>query len=70
MIFIDVVIDEEFYENMNRTIPDGNVMNVSLIIIEGKYDAIDAGDFLCHGYYIINFSSSPCTLLFDLSIEG
>ena len=37
---------------------DGNVMNMSLIIMEGKYGAIDADDPPCHGYYIINFPFS------------
>ena len=45
-------------------------MNMSLIIMEGKYDAIDADDSSCYGYYIINFSSSPYTLQSDLSIYG
>ena len=45
-------------------------MNMSLIITEGKYGAIDTDDSLCHGYYIINFSSSPYTLQADLSIYG
>ena len=45
-------------------------MNMSLIIIEGKYGAIDTDDYLCHGYYIINFPSSPYTLQEDFSIYG
>ena len=52
MIFKDEGIDEVYKKNINRTILDGNVMNMSLIIIEGKYGAIDTGDFLCHGYFI------------------
>ena len=28
-------------------------MNIYLIIVEGKYVAIDADDSTCHGYYII-----------------
>ena len=59
MIFLGT--DEEYYENINRTILDGNVMNMSLIITEGKYGAIDTDDYSCHGYYIIKFSSSPYT---------
>ena len=37
-------------------------MNVSLIITEGNYDAIDADDYAYHGYYVIIFSSYPYTL--------
>ena len=33
-------------------------MNMYLIIMEGKYGAIDNGDSSCHGYHIIKFSSS------------
>ena len=42
---------EEEYKQMNQTIIDGNVMNMSLIIIEGNYGAIDADDSTCYGYY-------------------
>ena len=45
-------------------------MNIYLIIVEGKYVAIDADDSTCHGYYIIRFSSSPYTLQSDLIING
>ena len=45
-------------------------MNMYLIISEGKYGAIDTDDYLCHGYYIIKFSSSPYTLQADLIIDG
>ena len=45
-------------------------MIMYLIITEGKYGAIDGDDSSCHGYYIINFSSSPYTLQSDLSIDG
>ena len=45
-------------------------MNMYLIIKEGKYGSIDADDSLCHGYYIIEFSSSTYTLQADLSIDG
>ena len=34
-------------------------MNIYLIIMEGKYGAIDSENSSCHGYYIIKFSSSP-----------
>ena len=44
MNFLDDGTDEEYYEKINRTILDGNVMNVSLIFIEGKYGAIDTDD--------------------------
>ena len=45
-------------------------MNMSLIIMEVKYVAIDTDDSSCHGYYIIKFSSLPYTLQSDLSIDG
>ena len=45
-------------------------MKMGLLIMEGNYGAIDAGDFVCHGYFIINFSSSPYNLQADLSIDG
>ena len=70
IIFLDHETDEEIYEYISQTIPDGNVMNIHLIIMERKYVAIDAGDSSCHGYYIIKFSSSQYTLQADLSIYG
>ena len=45
-------------------------MNIPLIIMKGEYGAIDTADSLCHGYYIITFSSSTFTLETDLSIDG
>ena len=45
-------------------------MNMSLIIMELKYVAIDTDDSLCHGYYIIKFSSYLYTLQTHLSIDG
>ena len=45
-------------------------MNMSLIIIEGKYGAIDTDDSLWQGYSTIKFSSSPYTLQVGLSIDG
>ena len=33
MNYLDDDTDEEYYENINLTIFDGNVMNMSLIII-------------------------------------
>ena len=68
--FLDDRTDEKHYKNINRTILDGTVMNMSLITTEGKYGAIDTDDYSCHRYYIIKFSSSPCTLQGDLSIDG
>ena len=38
--------------------------------MEGKYGAIDTDDYSCHGYYIINFSSSPYKFQSDFSIDG
>ena len=45
-------------------------MNMSLIVMEGNCGTIDAGDYTCHSYYIIKFSSSLYTLQEDLSIDG
>ena len=45
-------------------------MKMSLIITDGNYGAIDADDYTCHDYYIINFFSSPYILQSDLSING
>ena len=53
--------DEEEYKQMNRTIFDGNVMIMSLIIMEGGYGVIDADDSTRHVYYILNCSLSPYT---------
>ena len=38
---LDDGTDEKYYKNMNRNILDGNVMNMSLTIIELIFDAID-----------------------------
>ena len=38
------------YEHINRTIHNGNVTNMSLIISKGNYVAIDADDNSLHGY--------------------
>ena len=43
---------------------------MSLIIMEGNYDAIDDDDSTCHGYYIIIFSSSLYTFSANLIIDG
>ena len=67
--FYDVT-DEEYYEHINQTILHSNLMNMSLIIMKGKYGAIDVDNYSCHGYYIIKFSSSTYTLQLDLSIDG
>ena len=69
MIFFDDGKDEEYYEQNNQSIIYGNMMNTSLIIMEGKYGAIDADNSSCHGKYIIKTSSSPYTLQSDLSID-
>ena len=45
-------------------------MKVSLIVMEENYGAIDADDSSCHGYYIIDFYSSPYTLQSYFSIGG
>ena len=44
MNFTDDVTYEVYYEHINITILDVNVINMSLIIYKGNYDAIDAYD--------------------------
>ena len=45
-------------------------MNMSVIITEGKYGAIDADDSSFHGYHIIKITSYTYTLQSELSIDG
>ena len=45
-------------------------MNMYLIIMEGNCVAVDADDSTCHGYYIIEFSSSKYTLQADASTNS
>ena len=59
---------EEDYKHINLTVIDVNLMNTSLISMEGKYGAIDADNSSCHGYYIIKMSSYPYTLQTNLRI--
>ena len=68
MHFVDYGTYEEDCEHINRNILDGNVMNMSLIIMEENYGAIYDDDSSCHGYYNIKISSSPYTLQSDLRI--
>ena len=69
IIVFDDGTDEEDYKHINLTILDGNMMNMSLIIVEGNYSDIDDDDYTCHGYYIIIFSSYPFTIQADLSVD-
>ena len=55
---------------MNRTILDGNVMSMYLIIMERNYGAIDSYDYSCHGYYMVKFSSSIYKLQSSFSFYG
>ena len=43
--FLDDGTDEEIYEHINRTNIYGNLMNMSLIVLEGKYGAIGDDDY-------------------------
>ena len=70
IIFLDNVTDAENYKHINRAIVDGNVMNMSLIIMKVKYGTIDTDDSSCHGYYIIKFSLSLYTLQSYFSIDS
>ena len=45
-------------------------MNASLINPKGNYGAIHYDNTSCQGYYIIRFSSPPCTLKEYLNIDG
>ena len=45
MIFLVDGTYEEYYQHINQTILDGNVMNMYLIFMEGKYGAIDFDDY-------------------------
>ena len=47
---------EEDQDHSNQNIIDDNVLNMSLIIMEGSYGAIDSGNSKFHGYYIVRFS--------------
>ena len=67
---IDYITGEVDYEYINKTILDGNVMNLSLIISKRNYGAIYADDTSCQGYYIIKIYISPYTLQGDLNIYG
>ena len=56
------------YGFINRTILDGNIMNIFLIITEENYGDIDDDYYACHGYYIIRFTY-PYDLQSDLNID-
>ena len=55
---------------INLIILDGNVMNMSFIIMEVKYGATGTDYSSCHGYYIIKFSSYTYILQSYLIIDG
>ena len=50
MNFLDGGTDDVQYEQNNRTIIDGNVTKMPLIISKGNLGDIDADDTSCHGY--------------------
>ena len=58
------------HEFINRTIIDGNLTSVSLIITKGNYSFIDADNNSCHSYYTFRFYSSTYTPQSDLNIDG
>ena len=47
--YVEDRTDEEIYKHINQTILNGNLMNTSLIVMKGKYAAIDYDDSSCHG---------------------
>ena len=57
------------YECVNRSILDGNVINMPLIITKGNCGAIDADDASYHDYYIIIFFSSTYKFQADLNLD-
>ena len=40
----------------------GNVMNIFLIILEGKYGAIDTDDYSYHGYALCSYLMSSVSV--------
>ena len=53
--FTDYGTYKEQHEHINRIILDGNVINMSLVILESNHVAIYADYSTCNGYYIIKF---------------
>ena len=45
MSCFDDLTYEDYYQQINQTILDGNVMKTSLIIIAGKFGAVDYYDY-------------------------
>ena len=70
IVFLDDGTYDEYYNHINQNILYDSVMNMSLIIMKGKYGDIYTDDSSCHGYCIIKFSSSPYTHQSDLIIDG
>ena len=68
--FLNDGTDNVEYECINLTIVDGNLMYISLIVIQGEYGAIDYDSSTCYGYYIIIFYSPPYNLQVHLNIYG
>ena len=62
MNFINKGIYEYEYESVQNNLPYGLVNNTSQIIQVGLIGAIYGYDRNPHGYYRINFKSSPYTL--------
>ena len=44
---------KKILKHINQNILDGDVMNMSLIITEGNYSALDTDSSLCNCYYNI-----------------
>ena len=44
-------------------------MNMSLIVMEGKYGALDTDHYSHHGYYIIKFYLYQYTIQEEFSID-
>ena len=70
MNFLDDVTYEVQYEQINRTILDGNVTTTSLIVSKVNYGDIDDDNNTCHGSYIIRFSLYPYTLQEGFNLDG
>ena len=49
MNFIDDGIDDVEYKQINRTILDGNVTKMTLVISKVKFGTTDSEETSCHG---------------------
>ena len=62
MYFIDKGAHEQEYKEVQKNVLNGFVNNRAQTIKVGSIGAIDAGDKYSHGYYMVEFTSSPYIL--------